>query len=379
MLRLSLALALAGSLCAASIVHAAPSRQVLSGQITGSSQLRIDTTYLLPDTGESMTADTAVTPADADFNTLEGYYLHFCAAGTTCKGMTYRQMGALGTYYEESKEEYSLFRYFYLTYLGSYYTSVDNARSALSNALTSTPSDLAVSPTRCTVTGVDQCWEFTINQLPAAWGDTANLIVNGVTYSFKWRIMQKSNALFEGGFAFPQDDFASNQAALSQRLDYLSSGFAALFTGSGGNPTPVTSPTSQPTPRPTSTPAPTAQPTQVSTSLHVVACFQKSGSKPSANPTCLRSARRGQKVEIEVYTVVKSAPVGSAATVKMTIKRASKTVRNESGSFTTDANATIYPLGDTWKVPKKKGSYRIHATTTMNGVTAADDKTLKVK
>jgi hypothetical protein len=83
-------------------------------------------------------------------------------------------------------------------------------------------------------------------------------------------------------------------------------------------------------------------------------------------------------VLLVVYTTVDSAPVGSNASVTVTVKRGSSTVRNGSGSFTTDSADNLYYVYGSWKLPKKKGTYALHAQTTMNGVTVSDDEKLKV-
>lgn len=151
---------------------------------------------------------------------------------------------------------------------------------------------------------------------------------------------------------------------------------AACTTSGSPSPQPTASPTTVPTVQPTS--KPTTQPTQVSTNIDVQGCFQKNGTQPSANHTCLHSIKHGKKVELEVYTTVQSAPVGSSATVSATIKRGSTQVKSESGTFTTESGSNVYAVGDTWTVPKKKGTYTLNVQTTMNGVSASDTEKLKV-
>jgi hypothetical protein len=128
----------------------------------------------------------------------------------------------------------------------------------------------------------------------------------------------------------------------------------------------------------TATPGPTTQPTQTTTSIEVLGCFQKKGTKPSANPTCLHSTKHGKKVELEVYTTVQSAPVGSTGNITATVKRGSTTVESGTSTFTTDSGDDVYVVGETWSVPKKKGTYTLKVQTSMNGVTASDTEKLKV-
>jgi hypothetical protein len=38
----------------------------------------------------------------------------------------------------------------------------------------------------------------------------------------------------------------------------------------------------------------------------------------------------------------------------------------------------LYAVGSSWTLPKKKGTYTLHAQTSINGVTESDTEKLKV-
>lgn len=258
-----------------------------------------------------------------------------------------------------------------LFYQGSVFTSAGSAQAYMNDSYNGLASGNPVPPQDCGSTVGYPC-------KIVGYETTSGLLAI-------YNVAQINQCVIETGYQGDPDQISANSDDVSKLtadifLLGISEAQAACAGSSSTQPTatprPTTQPVTQPTARPTQAPA--QVPTRVPTTLEVVGCFQKNGSKPSSSPTCLHKAKRGQKVLLVVYTTVDSAPVGSNASVTATVKHGSSTVRNGSGSFTTDAANNLYYVYGSWKLPKKKGTYALHAQTTMNGVTVSDDETLKV-
>ncbi len=253
-----------------------------------------------------------------------------------------------------------------LFYQGSVFTSAGSAQAYMNESYNHLASGNAVPPNDCSGTIGYPCKII-------GYETTDGL---AAVYS----VAQINYCVIETGYQGDPDQINAN-------LDTVSKAAAGVFdvgvteaetacTSGSSNPPPTAQPTAQPTARPTQ--APTQVPTQVPTSLEVVGCFQKKGTKLGSSPTCLHKAKRGQKVLLVAYTTVESAPVGSNASVAVTVKRGSSTVRKGTGSFTTDSADNLYYVYGSWTLPRKKGTYALHAQTTMNGVTVSDDEKLTV-
>lgn len=248
---------------------------------------------------------------------------------------------------------------FDLFYQGSVFTDAASAKAYMSDSYNHLTSGNSIPPTDCSSAVGYPCqiigYVTTDNQIAV------------------YQVAQVNFCVIETGIQGDPTQIQANQDTVTKAAaGVFSVGVteaAAACTSGTANPQPTAHPTSA---------VPTPRPTEVPTTLEVIGCFQKNGTQPSANPTCLHKAKQGQKLELEVYTKVDSAPVGSSATVKATIKRGSSTLRSGTGSFTTESGQDLYAVGNTWTVPKKKGSYALHVQTVINGVTASDSEKLKV-
>lgn len=245
-----------------------------------------------------------------------------------------------------------------LFYQGSVFTDAASAQAYMNDSYTHLASGSSVPPSDCSSSVGYPC-------KIVGYVTTSGLVA---VYS----VAQINYCVIEAGYQ-------GDGTQINANLDTASKAIAGVFTeGISEAVTACTSASPGPQATAQPTPHPTQVPTQVSTSLHVVGCFQKSGTKPSASPACRHTAKRGHKILLIIYTTVESAPVGSSAEVTATVKRGSTTVRTGSGSFSTQAGIDLYYVGGPWTLPKKKATYTLHVQTTMNGVTASDDETLKV-
>jgi hypothetical protein len=249
-----------------------------------------------------------------------------------------------------------------LFYQGSVFTGASAAQAYMNDSAKYLTTDNPVAPIDCSNSLGVPC------QIIGYETTTGLLAVYNVA-----RINQ---CVIETGFQGDADQISANEDTVTKTsADIFALGVAeAQAACTAGSPNP------QPTARPTQAPTtvPVTHPTEVPTSFQVVGCFQKGSTQPSASPTCLHSARHGQKVKFEVYTTVQSAPLGSSATVGASITRGSSSVRSGNGSFTTESGVNLYAVGSSWTLPKKKGTYTLHAQTSINGVTESDTEKLKV-
>lgn len=330
--------------------------QVQNGLVNSTQQLRIDPSNMTGDNQFTVTNDGPITIAEADTDTLQGIFLH--------PTVSYANMGAAGLYYEESHLPLSDAD-FYLSYLGSYYTTQDNASAAFNDATTG----WSVSPTTCTVPNAPahvtvQCLDVQFDyQSPT----------DGTIWRIRFRIVQISNALFEFGVVSNNpDEFNANQSAVEASI----TGITQAVTGLFATTTPPPGPSPTPTPRPSPTPTP---PTQTPVQYHVIARWQNAHASSSLTAKALKKSKVKKAVQADAYIVVDSAPAGDQVQIQDTISRGSKAIAtmSKSGALDTTDPTGWYPVTATYK-PKKTGTYSLYVRVNIGGDIETSTAKLKV-
>ncbi|HEX8919138.1 MAG TPA: hypothetical protein VF898_11595 [Chloroflexota bacterium] len=307
---------------------AASTRQVQSGAIHSSGQLRIPLSAGYPPAGFKTNANTAMTPADADSATLQALFLH---GGYLRSNQSYHDIGALGLWYQEFVATLPSGHNMWLTYLGSYYTSPDTAAGAFNDVV---GSGIFSRVQTCQVPGAEQCLDVTLGFV----GPGIDPTYFPVLYADDWRIMLKSNALLESGYLIPQSDLAANQAQGQSALQMMTSAFLELFNGSlAGTPTPGKPSPTPATPKrtptgPRATPKATIAPaTPVEFQLHNIR-VEKVGAPFNADKPGKGILKAGRRVVLSVYVVL-SGPSGTPVQAAIEVLQRKKALFQKSGSL----------------------------------------------
>lgn len=364
MRRLALTASLASLLLfAAPSALAAPARQAVSGAIQAAPQLKLPPTAF-PPAGFTVTAAAPVDANTADTTTIQA----------ETHSTSYHDLGMLGGYYQEAAKSLLAGGSFYVTYLGSYYSSPDQAKNAFNNAAGGWTSH---SPALCSFG--EQCAQVSFT--PA--DNNGNpLTINGQLVMGTFRMILKSNSIFEAGIVIDQGDFNAQQATGNQYLDTLSNAYLALFTAPAPTPippanpppSPVTpTPTPTPSPTPVTTPTPTPTPAATNFTVDRVSVHKDTSDSSKA----LRQVKKGQAVYIFIDWTLNNAPANAKPHYAFAAKLKGRTLRR--GAFT--GSLSSYPPGGYYSAfPtkfKKIGTYTIAGTITLAGQTHR--KTAKVK
>lgn len=346
------------------------SQQAVSGFIQAAPQLKLPPSAF--PVGFSVAASQPMTAGDADQEAIQAL------THTT----SYRDLGMLGGWYEEYHMDVPNGGTFVLTYLGSYYPSPDQALAAFNNAAGGWTT---YSPSLCTIPGAEQCAQIMI---PNAFTNKYGFPYNGV-----FRMILKSNSLFEGGYLLASSDFNANKAAGDQALDAMTNAYLALFNPQPAPaPNPVPAPTPKPTPKPTPLPVPAPNPNPtpvtpptvtppvsppaVTTKFAIDSVSLHKDTKDTSSP--VHKVKHGKKMYFFIDWTLSSAPTNAKPTYAYTAAIKGKVLYHNSFTGSRDS----YPPDSYYAYftvnLKKKGTYLITGTVTMNGQTQKGTTTVKV-
>lgn len=257
-----------------------------------------------------------------------------------------------------------------IRYQGAIMNSASNAANAFLDGVTYTQQQSGASSSNCAPSGSDfQCRYMTLTYTTSA----------GVAMSEEYDTVQFQQCLAETTI-----DLASNVVAaygsqaqqIQTNVDQAALNAMRNTCGSNPNPNP------NPQPQPTQRPQPTPVPTQVGTQFNVVSVrLEKDGADPDWNLTNapITAGKAPMKVQLSAYYDVQSAPANSQAQFRISITLNGKTIYNKPDDpFTLTDPPDTYRHRDSFTL-KKAGTYRFSVQVTVNGRSDTGDTTLTLK
>jgi hypothetical protein len=396
----------------------APPPQVQSGAITDASQLK-EPAYVYP-SDFTLQSNRSLTSADADNTSISDFaYIHYIYDSQVGVHFSYKSSGALFGWYQFADKTLPNKDLFGLEYVATAFGTPDsalNAFNALLDYYTTVQTHVVGGPTvsLCTYAGADQC---ILVSWPGFFTDSS-----GYGYLGGFRVLQKSNSIWEGGYILRSDDLSANQSAGEQARDVMSTAYIALFGGSSGGgatstPTPAPTlqlkPTATPTSvPPTSTPVPTATPTRTPKPLQPTKTPTPRPPKPTATPkpTPKPTARpvhgrfsfsfdrlvamdahghvprtfvRGQDVRIIASYTVRNVKRGHIVTGRL-LRTYQQLVKGKVHDQVQSADPLVVAKSGTYKIPhdtvfERQGTIRVIVQITFKKITQTKSVTINVR